>query len=171
MDIGSTYKIGFILRPHGLKGEVTISLDPEAPAGLSGVESVFVEQDKRLIPFFITAVSATGKKAFVKFEDVDNADAAEAISKRAIYLPKSSRPKSSRGEFYDDEVVGFTVTDEQLGELGTVTGVADAGANRLLILMHAEKEVLIPVNSPFVLSINKSKKKITVDLPDGFLDI
>ncbi|HYG20715.1 MAG TPA: ribosome maturation factor RimM [Ohtaekwangia sp.] len=171
MDIGSSYKIGFILRPHGLKGEVTISLDPEAPAALSGVESVFVEKDKRLIPYFITSVSASGKKAFVKFEDVDSADAAEAISKSAIYLPKSARPKSSRGEFYDDEVIGFTVSDAQLGDLGTVTGVADAGANRLLVIMHAEKEVLIPVNSPFVLGVNKRKKHVSVDLPEGFLDI
>jgi 16S rRNA processing protein RimM len=46
-----------------------------------------------------------------------------------------------------------------------------AGANRLLVLMQGEKEVLIPVNSPFILSINKSKKRISVDLPEGFLDI
>jgi 16S rRNA processing protein RimM len=37
--------------------------------------------------------------------------------------------------------------------------------------MHEGKEVLIPVNSPFITSINKSKKKISVNLPEGFLDI
>jgi ribosomal 30S subunit maturation factor RimM len=33
------------------------------------------------------------------------------------------------------------------------------------------KEVLIPLNSPFIVSTNKTKKLIKVALPDGFLDI
>jgi 16S rRNA processing protein RimM len=171
MNIESTYKVGLVLKPHGLKGEVTISLDAEVPAGLDGIESVFLEKDQRLIPYFIESISVRGEKAFVKFEDVDSYETAEGISKRAIYLPKSTRPKSGRGEFYDDEVVGFQVQDEVLGELGEVSEVVDAGANRLLVLHHQGKEVLIPVNSPFMISVNKSKKRIVVNLPDGFLDI
>jgi 16S rRNA processing protein RimM len=171
MNIESTYKIGLVLKPHGLKGEVTISLDAEALAGLDGIESVFLEKDQRLVPYFIESISVRGEKAFVKFEDIDSYEAAEGISKRAIYLPKSTRPKSGRGEFYDDEVIGFLVQDEALGELGEISEVVDAGANRLLVLHHQGKEVLIPVNSPFVSSVNKSKKRIVVNLPDGFLDI
>jgi 16S rRNA processing protein RimM len=33
------------------------------------------------------------------------------------------------------------------------------------------KEVMIPVNGPFVKSINRTKKTVTVSLPEGFLDI
>ena len=86
-------------------------------------------------------------------------------------MPKSERPKSIRGEFYDDEIPGFMVTDETVGELGPVQEVMTAGPNKLIVLDRQGKEVLIPVNSPFIVSINKSKKKITVNLPDGFLDI
>lgn len=171
MNIDTSFKIGFVLKPHGLKGEVTISIDPDAPAGLDGIGSVFLEKDQRLVPYFIESISVRDTKAFVKFEDVNTPEAAQGISKRAIYLPKSMRPKSGRGEFYDDEVTGYLVHDESLGELGEVSSVVDAGANRLLVLYHQGKEVLIPVNSPFVLSINKSKKRISVELPDGFLDI
>jgi 16S rRNA processing protein RimM len=171
MDIESYYKIGMVLKPHGLKGEVTVSIDPDVPNEFSSLESVFLEKDRRLVPYFIDYVSVRGTKAFVKFDEVDSPEAAEKISKQVIYLPKSARPKSGRGEFYDDEVVGFEVTDEELGTLGTITDVMSAGPNRLLVLLHEEKEVLIPINSPFVLSVNKSKKKISVSLPEGFLDI
>jgi 16S rRNA processing protein RimM len=171
MDIDACYKIGFILKPHGLKGGVTVSLDPDAPGDFSALESVFLEKDQRLIPYFIDEVSVRGAKAFVKFDDVDTPEAAESISKRALYLPKSSRPKSGRGEFYDDEVIGFDVTDENMGDLGQITDVMSAGANRLLVLLHQGREVLIPINSPFVKSVNKSRKKISVNLPEGFLDI
>jgi 16S rRNA processing protein RimM len=172
MNIDSSYKIGLVLKPHGLKGEVTISLDADAPAtSLVDLESVFLEKDQRLVPYFVESMSIRGIKAFVKFEGIDTPEAAKEISKRAIYLPKSMRPKSGKGEFYDDEVMGFRVHDENLGELGEISAVVDAGSNRLLVLHYLDKEVLIPVNSPFVMGVNKSKKRVNVKLPEGFLDI
>lgn len=160
------------MKPHGLAGEVTISIDAGAPENLSTLESVFIaEKDNRLIPFFINAISIRGDKAFVKFEDVDGPEAATKISKRALYLPKSLRPKSARGEFYDDEVIGFEVIDENFGALGKVTSIMQTGANKLLVIDNNKKELLIPINGPLIQSINKSKEKISVNLPDGFLDI
>lgn len=171
MNIDTCYKIGFIMKPHGLKGEVTISLDPEAPEDFSSVETVFVEVGERLLPYFIQAVSLRGSKAFLKLEDVNSAEEAQHISKSALYLPKSSRPKSGRGEFYDDEVIGFDVEDTAVGLLGKITEIVQAGPNKLLSVDFQGKEVLVPLNGPFIGSINKSRKRITVTLPDGFLDI
>jgi 16S rRNA processing protein RimM len=171
MDTSACYKVGYILKPHGLKGEVTLSLDPEFPENADQLEVLFVERDRRLVPYFITSLSVRGDKAFVKFEDVNSPETATAISKSAVYLPKSHRVKSGRGEFYDDEVIGFEVTDSDLGVLGKITEVVAAGPNKLLAVDHQGKEVLIPVNSPFITAINKSKKRITVTLPEGFLNI
>jgi 16S rRNA processing protein RimM len=170
MDLSSNYKIGYVLKPHGLKGEVTVSLDADAP-DMTDVQSVFLEKDNRLIPYFIESISVRDTKAYVKFEDIDSIDDAQGISKRPLYLPKSTRPKSGRGEFYDDEVVGFAVDDDVAGNLGSVASVVDAGTNKLLVVVNMGKEILIPVNGPFITSINKSKKKVSVSLPEGFLDI
>ena len=170
MDIKACYKIGYVLKPHGLKGEVTISIDAEAP-DLADLESLFIEKNNRLVPYFIQLISVRGDKAFVKFEDVDSPEAAKAISKSAVYLPKATREKSGRNQFYDDEVIGFEVTDSGAGVLGKVLEVTAAGPNKLLSVDHQGKEVLIPVHGPFITSINKSKKTISVTLPDGFLDL
>jgi 16S rRNA processing protein RimM len=159
------------MKPHGLKGEVTISIDQDAPENFEELQTLFLEKNNRLIPHFIEAISVRGDKAFVKFEDVDTHENASAISKCSLYLPKAERPASGKGEFYDDEIIGFVVTDKELGELGTIIAVETAGPNRLLSVQTMEKEVLIPVNSPFINSINKSKKTVTVTLPEGFLDI
>lgn len=171
MDIKAAYKIGYILKPHGLKGQVTVSLDAEAPADLEDVDTIFVEKNNQLIPYFREQISITGAKAYLKLEDIDTPEAAKEISKSALYLPKASRPKSGRGEFYDDEVIGFEVIDSEAGSLGSVTEITTAGPNKLLTLIHNGKEILIPVNSPFIKSINKGKKTISVELPEGFLNI
>jgi 16S rRNA processing protein RimM len=171
MEIESCIKIGWVLKPHGLKGEVTVMLDQDAPEDLSSIESVFIEHDKRLVPYFIEHISDKGKKAFIKFEDVNSADDAARISKNPLYIEKSLRPKSGKGEFYNDEVVGFEVHDEELGLLGKVSEVMQAGPNRLLVVIHHNRETLIPVHGPFITSVNKTKKRISVHLPEGFLDI
>lgn len=171
MTIEDCYKIGFIMKPHGLKGQVTIALDPEAPEDISTVETIFVEVNERLLPYFVESISIKGSKAFLKLEEVDSQEGAQQISKSAIFLPKASRPRSGRGAFYDDEVIGFEVNDTEMGTLGKITEVVQAGPNKLLSVSYQEREVLIPLNSPFIEGINKTRKKITVSLPDGFLDI
>lgn len=171
MDLKAAYKIGFILKPHGLKGEVTVSLEAEAPEDLEDVETIYVERNGQLIPYFREAISISGAKAYLKLEDVNTPEAAKDISKSSLYLPKVSRPKSGRGEFYDDEVIGFEVSDVDTGSLGSVTEITVAGPNKLLTLFYNGKEVLIPINSPFIKSVNKSKRTISVELPEGFLEI
>lgn len=159
------------MRPHGLKGEVTISLDADAPADWESLESVFVENKAGLVPYFIEHISIRGDKAFVKFDDVNTPEAAGALKGSSLYLPKTSRPKPVRGDFYHDEIIDFEVIDDELGLLGTVQTIEQAGPNRFIVLSHKTKEVMIPVNGPFIKSINRTKKTVSVSLPEGFLDI
>ncbi len=171
MNKQDCFNAGFILRPHGLKGEVTISLNPDFPEGISGADAVFLEISGGLVPYFIQSFSAKGGKAYLKLEDVDTIEAAEAISKKPLFLPRSLRPKASTGDFYDDEVPGFTVVEQDLGTLGVVQEVVQAGPNKLLMLHYGQKEVLIPVTGPFIKKVNRTQKQIEVILPEGFLDI
>ena len=174
MELSSCFNIGYVVKTHGLKGEVTISLNGYSVEDLISLQDkypLFIEFNNRLVPYFIHSISESGKKAFVKFEDVNTIEEASKLAKRSLYLQKEARPKAGRGEFYDDEVIHFNVTDEELGPLGSIIEVVQAGPNRLLVLEHDGKEVMIPVNSPFIKRINKSKKLITVSLPEGFLDI
>ncbi len=171
MEITASLKIGFILKPHGLKGEVTVSLDAGTQADMQSLKSVFLEKDNRLAPYFIEAISVSGKKAFVKFEDVNTLEMAQEISRQGIYIPKPEREKLKTGEFYPDEVIGFEVYDESNELIGKIQEVIEEGPNPMLVLDHNNKEVLIPLNSPFIQKVDKRKKCFIVNLPGGFLDI
>jgi 16S rRNA processing protein RimM len=171
MNINDHYKVGFVMRSHGLKGEVTISLDVDASVDWQNLESIFIEKNSQLVPYFIEAISVRNDKAFVKFDEVNTPEQAALLKGGSLYLPKESRPKLAKGAFYDEDVIGFEVFDDVHGPLGFVEVVEHAGPNRFLILSYIQKEIMIPVNGPFITSINKSKKKINVSLPEGFLDI
>lgn len=141
------------------------------PIELDSVESVFIELKGSLVPYFIQSVSDRGDKAFIKFDDVNTTEQAAALKGSALWLSKTVRPSLKRGEFYNDEVVGFMVEDATEGKLGLLKQVIQSGPSRLLEIDYNGKDVLIPINGPFIKSVNKSKKLIKVSLPEGFLSI
>ena len=169
MNKETCYKIGYVAKTHGLKGEVTLVITEAID--LSEIKSLFLEIKDSLVPYFVSTLSDRGDKAFVKFEDVNTLKQANMLKGCSIYIEKAARPKLKRGEFYDDEIIGFQVEDEDAQPLGIIKEVVQSGANRLLELNYLGKDVLIPVNGPFIVSINKTKRKIVVQLPDGFLDL
>jgi 16S rRNA processing protein RimM len=162
------YPIGYVKKPHGLKGEVTVILLPESPQP-EEIGHVFIQQKGSFVPYFLQTFSQRPDQLFVKWEDVDTLAQAETLKGCEIFLPKKERPKLARGEFYNDEVIGFEVANSD-ETIGSVKEVSEAGGNRFLVLDNPQ-ETLIPVNGPFIKSINKTKRKITVDLPEGFLEL
>ncbi len=98
MEISACFNIGYVVKTHGLKGEVTISLNGYSVDDLASVQKVyplFIEINNRLVPYFIQSISESGTKAFVKFEDVDTVEDASKLAKRSLYLQKAARAKSA----------------------------------------------------------------------------
>lgn len=165
------YPIGRIARPHGLKGEVTVTISPGLTYELASIEVLFLKIGDHFVPYFIEAISEKGNKAYVRLEGITNLDEAQVIANSEIYLPKSVRPKLENGEFYDDEVIGFAVEEESFGKLGSIQEIVHSGRQRLMSIDFKDDHLLIPVNGPFIKKIDIMNKTITVLLPEGYLDL
>jgi 16S rRNA processing protein RimM len=168
MTFEECFKIGYISKTHGLKGEVTAVFEVELD--LAGITTLFLDARGSLVPYFVEKFSGTADKPFIKFEGIQSLEQASSLKGCGLYTLKSARPKSKRGEFYDDEIVGFEVEDKKSGLLGQVKEIQSQGTNRLIVIIQGAKEILIPVNAPFITSLNKMRKLIQVELPEGFLD-
>ena len=53
MTVDHCFELGKTLRPHGTKGELLIGLAVDKPEHYIKKESVFIEINKKLVPFFI----------------------------------------------------------------------------------------------------------------------
>ncbi len=169
MDHSDYFQIGLIKKPHGLKGDVHFSL--EGDYNLEEVAALFIEFDGQLVPHFIESYAGHGDKVIIKFEDISSVEDARGIGAKKVFLQKSVRSILPEGSYYDDEIIGFSVADEVSGLLGILEEIITAGANRLLVVKKESNEVLIPENGPFIKEINKDKKTILVNLPEGFLEM
>jgi len=74
------FYLGKIAKKFSYKGEVLIYLDTDEPELYENLESVFVDFDKHLVPFF-SENSSLHKGDFlrVRFEDVDTEEDADAL--------------------------------------------------------------------------------------------
>ena len=170
MNFESCYQLGYVLKTHGLKGELVLVIDADNPQDYSEMESIFVEVNKKLVPFFIDRIQLNGAKAIVKFGEVDSIDDAKIFKGSRLYLPLEVLPELEDG-FYFHELIGFQVIDSKEGKLGNISGVFDSGNQDLLAMEYQDEEVLIPLTDEVVTKVDKKLKTIYTTLPDGLLDI
>lgn len=172
MNPESCFELGYIIKAHGIEGDVQAMLDVDIPEEYIELESVFVEINQKLVPFFIEDLKLfKGKKALIKFEDVDSLEEAEELIRKKLFLPLKFLPKLRDDQFYYHEIIGYRVADKKEGDLGTIREVVEAPGQDLVVMDYRDKEVLIPVTDEVVLKVDHEAKVLLVDLPEGLLDV
>lgn len=166
------FYLGKIAKKFSFKGEVLLYLDTDEPELYEEMESVFVEFNKNLVPFFIES-SSLYKNDFlrVKFEDVDSEADADEIMGCGVYLPLSMLPKLEGNQFYFHEVIGFEVVDKRLGAVGIIQSINDSTAQPLFEVLNGTTEILIPMIDNFLVEIDRKNKKVIMDLPEGLIEM
>jgi 16S rRNA processing protein RimM len=147
-------------------------LDVTNPADYNQLERVFVDLDGVLIPFFIDQLKPKNKGfVAVKFQDVNDENAAKKLLKKSIYLPDNELSELDETSFYDHEISGFKVYDVIKGYIGIVDSVIDLVSNPLLRVELDEKEILIPIFDGLIKNVNRDEKELNIHAPDGLIDL
>lgn len=167
------YQVGHITKTHGVSGELVLFLDVDEPSEYADLESVLLEVKGELIPYFIESIAIVkGSRAIIAFEDIDTIEQAERLINCGAYLLLDElEPITDETRFYFHEIVGYQVIDANEGELGTVRGVYAMNAQDLIAMDYQGKEVLIPINSEIVRTVDRADQKLNVALPEGLLAI
>jgi len=166
------FYLGKIAKKFSFKGEVLVYLDTDEPELYENMETVFVEFNNNLVPFFIES-SSLHKNDFLRvhFEDIDNEEEADNIIGCAIYLPLSMLPKLTGNKFYFHEVIGFEIEDKRIGVFGKIVSINDISAQPLFEVLNGNVELLIPMIDHFLVEIDRKNKKVIMDLPEGLVEM
>ncbi|WP_224996782.1 ribosome maturation factor RimM [Cesiribacter sp. SM1] len=164
------YLLGTIQRPHGLKGEVAVFLDVDDPSVYTALESVFVDQDGQLIPFFIEALQIGSQKNIFKFEEIDSYEDAAELTGYDLYLPLSTLPPLEGNAFYYHEIIGFTLVDKESGQVGEIRQVV-SGMQDLLVVDRQGIEILVPLHDELIDRVDREQRQLLMQLPEGLLDV
>jgi len=166
------YHLGYISKIHGFKGELILLTTEQTSLNFKGLESVFIEINGQLIPFFIDSLSQIGTTSFIiKFHDIDNELKAQQFLICNIFVPLADLPKPKNTGISINDLVGFKVIDDAYGEIGEVSKILEMPQQTILEIKNGAKEILVPANEEIIHKINKKKKVILINAPEGLIDI
>ncbi|RQP12151.1 MAG: 16S rRNA processing protein RimM [Chryseobacterium sp.] len=165
------YLLGRIVRRHGLAGNVILKLDTDKPEDYKKLESVFVDVNGLLVPFFIDKRSwSRSDSMIVGFKNTTEAQIDQLLGKE-VFLPLSSLPPLTGTQFYYHEVIGFSVLGTDGSNYGIIESVNDQTAQHYFILDRSGKQVIVPIVRDWINEVDRAGKTITMDLPEGLLDV
>lgn len=166
------FYLGKVAKKYSFKGEVLVYLDTDEPELYTELESMFVEINGHLVPFFIEKSSLHREKFLrTQFEDMDSEEIADTIVGKDVYLPLTMLPKLEGNKFYYHEIVGFDAIDQRLGNFGTVLRIIDNGVQALFEVQKDEAIILIPLIDEFIIEVNRENKSILFNTPEGLIDL
>ncbi|MFK5854840.1 MAG: ribosome maturation factor RimM [Bacteroidota bacterium] len=165
------FYLGKVVKAHGYEGKVSIYFDTDEPQEYIDIDMVFVDIAGSLVPYFINELSLLNNKAVVSFMDVDDADKANGLVNKELYLPLSLLPKLTGNKFYYHEVKNMMVIDEDFGKLGPISAVLEYPNQAVLQVFVDQKEVLIPISTEIIINVDRPQNIMTIKAPEGLLDV
>ena len=166
------YKIGLFNKPHGIHGELQFTFTDDIFDRVD-CDYLICLLDGIFVPFFIEEYRfRSDSTALVKLEGIDTAERARMFTNVEVYFPVKHAEEAEDGELSWNFFVGFRMEDVRHGELGEVVEVDTTTVNTLFVVEQEDgEELLVPAQEEFKVEINQEKKLITVELPEGLLNL
>jgi 16S rRNA processing protein RimM len=147
-------EVGRVSRPHGLYGEVRVSLSSDNPErfvpgatlharpGRRGVAGPRLPEQVRL-----TVESVRGDEGFpiVGFREIAGRDKAEALAGYVLEIRSGDLPDLEEDEFYPFDLIGLEARGPSGTVMGRVVDALESPAHAILIVsLPAGGEALVP---------------------------
>jgi 16S rRNA processing protein RimM len=162
--------IARIGKPHGIRGDVTIQSFSNNDRRFQKLKRVLLRMPSgEMTERSIMTVRLLPTGILLKFEGVDDRDAAEFLRNFEILIPESERPKLPKGRAYYDEIIGMTVIDDETGaKIGLVKNVLDMPAGDVFVLDLNGTEHLVTNAGEEVRKIDILKNELRVKLLETY---
>jgi len=175
MLLDETYQLGYIVKTHGLRGHVAAEFDVDDPTAYKKLKTVYLSFPAAPAKLQAHTVEKLqfqhGTRVLLKLKGIDRIEEAEPLRGAQLYLPLAELPELDEDQFYFHDVMGFTVVDEKMGELGVVENFYELPQQDVLAMRYQGQEVLIPVVDELVTHADMTERKVFVNLPEGLLDV
>jgi len=167
----SNILLGRITKVNGYEGAVTVKLEKIFFENIPQMESVFLEIEGRPVPFFISDSEYSGADILkLKFEGYDSVEKISEFTGCRVFLTSGIPPENNTDDI--QSLIGYNVLIQNDILLGTITEVIPNPGQWLLNIVSAkDKDILIPFHEHFIVSIDKKKKIIVMDIPEGLTEI
>ena len=166
------FLIGKTLKSHGTGGKLRVAVEGQFKNYIKENSFLFFDLDGSKVPFKVTDVEE-GAHFVIELEDVDNKKDSDILAGHDIFIPidvvKPRHQRSPRN--IKDKWDEYQLFDIRSNTTFTIERVEEFPQQLMAVVMIDERERLIPLSEQLISSIDKQKKLITMELPEGLLEI
>jgi 16S rRNA processing protein RimM len=170
-------QIGYTQKTHGIDGALKATIEAPYLEDFLKNERIFLDIKGTKVPYFIAEVRGNGDKLIVQFEEVDKREAAMGLQSKGIFLrpqdliPDRERELEVPAASAYGHVGGYAMIDKTVGAVGVIEAVLEMPQQQMASVQYQGRTVFVPLNPHFIVEIDSKSKTVTVDLPEGLLDI
>lgn len=160
--------VGFLRRPHGVRGEILMDVHTDFPERLKTGATVFVGEAYQ--PVVIASRRPHANGLLVRFRGIKNPEDAGVYRNTWVYVPVADRPELPDGEYYHHQLIGLNAVTDDGRELGVLADILETGANDVYVLRDVDgNELLLPAIPPVILGVDLANRQVRVHLLDGLI--
>jgi 16S rRNA processing protein RimM len=143
----SMVTIGRILKPFGVRGEVRIESLSDVPGRFEGLETVtLVLPDGGSLETMVTSVRQINQGVILGVSAFSTPETAALYRGAWIKIPVSNNLPRDPDTFYQFELIGLRVEDEEGQLLGTLEEVLEYPQHHVFVIRNEDREILVPAS-------------------------
>lgn len=171
MTYNANILLGRIFKIHGYDGTLIVKLENDFIENIPPMESVYLEIEGKPVPFCISASEYSGGDILkLKFEGYGNYEKVSVFAGCRMFLTSGS--ENTGPASVNENIAGFRVILKDKTIIGDVEEIINnPGHDLIKIISPEKKEILIPFHRDFIVRFDEKKRIITVQLPEGLIDI
>lgn len=165
--------IARIVKARGVRGEVACNIETDFPSRFDSLNSVTVLMpDGQRLSLAMEHHWFHQRRVIVKFQGYDTMTAAEALVGGCLVISDADELPLDDEQYYERRLVGSTVVTVTGREIGRVTRLMRTGGTDLLVIEGSSgREHLVPFADAICTDVDVDEKRITIDPPEGLLDL
>lgn len=166
-------ELGRVQKAHGLRGELCIEMHADSPFLFELLSRIYLQlPGKKPRPCVLEAWRPHNGRALILVDRVQGRDEAEKWRGAEVLARRRDLPEDDEEALRPDDLIGLPVVHVDGGPIGELEDIRDvAGQEMWFIRDHRDNEILLPGVDEFIVEINLEEGVITVDPPEGLLEL
>jgi 16S rRNA processing protein RimM len=165
--------IARIVKARGIRGEVACVVETDFPERFSSMEQVTVWMPNGTrLRLNVEEHWFHKERVILKFAGYDTMTEAQNLRGGRLVIAEADLEHLTEGEFFEHQMIGLEAVTSDGRRLGHVTRLLRTGGTDVLVLESDDgRERLVPFADEICTEVDVEAKRITIDPPDGLLDL
>jgi len=165
--------IARIVKPRGIRGEVACVIETDFPERFAALDQVTVWMpDESRLSLKLEGHWFHNRRVILKFEGFDTMTAAEQLVGGRLVISEADARELEEDEFYEYKIIGSEAVTTGGETIGRVTRLMRTGGADVLVIEGEDgREHLVPFVDEICSEVDANRGRITINPPEGLLDL